>query len=116
MIIHPQEVERLPKWARVLSTAFNKWTPQSIREAIDDCAREVFDNCVGLGRLPQKLSHNLEALVTWWWRLKMGEREWANWMREIAEDDAYEAECEIDNIGFGFGQDARAFEGNLIFA
>lgn len=86
MIIHPEEVQKLPKWATAIIGAFNKWAPKSVHHAIDDFMTEVVMRFELDERLPARVRHGVQAVSCWWTRLTIGEKEWAEWMREIAED------------------------------
>ncbi len=86
MIIAPEKVEKLPKWAAVLFNAFDKWAPKAVHDAIDDLMTEFVERFEIDQRVPERIRLDLQAMSAWWTRKVIGERSWAEFMREIADD------------------------------
>jgi len=86
MIIAPDKVLKLPRWATILFNVFDKWVSKSVHNAIDDLMTDFVGRFELDERLPENVRFDLQALSQWWTRKVIGERGWAEFMQEIAED------------------------------
>lgn len=86
MITQPDQIDKLPKWLSVLFNTFNRWAPESVQDAIDNFVTHSIQPYEIDDHLPVAVRHTFQAISSWWTRLTIGERSWAEFMREIADD------------------------------